>query len=71
MRTCDTVTKGPFPCMCCRSFEKFKIPTSGGLIMRRLMFYTMVTEGVVYGVFKVVTWLPFGVRRLQVNGDYR
>ena len=70
MPPCDTVVKRLLPCMFCECFKMSKLSTSefGNMGMHRLMhaqdeFLTMVTEGVVHGVHKVVAWTYRGVIR--------
>ena len=57
----------------------FKISTSefGTVFMRRQMeactdeFLTRVTEGVIHNVYKMVTWLSFGVtQRHKISGHF-
>ena len=71
MQTCKSMANCPLPCMSYRNFKMFKISASefGSLHMRRRMractdeFLATVNEGVVHGVYKVVTRSVFGVIR--------
>ena len=71
MRPCESVANHPLPCMFYVSFKQFKISTSdfGTMSMCRRFractyeLLTVVTEGVVHGVHKVVIQSSFGVTR--------
>ena len=67
MAPCDRVAKHPLPCESHSCFQKFKISASEFSTVamhkrfRAYEFLTMVTEGVVHSVRKVVTRSSFGV----------
>ena len=72
MAPCDKVVKRPLACESNGSFEMFKIITSNFIpsactydfftrLTKGYVILTMVTEGVVHDVPKVVTWSSFSV----------
>ena len=71
MRPCDTVAKHPLPCASYGSFKMFNTSASefGTVSMYRQIractdeFLATVTEGVVHGVYKVMTQSSFGLTR--------
>ena len=68
-RPWDSVENYPFPCESCRRFKILEVPSSdlGTVSMCRRFracaygFLTMVTEGLIHIVHKVVIWLSFSV----------
>ena len=80
MPSCDTVAKCPLPCTLYGSCKMFKIFASdfGTVGMSRRPracaheFLTIVTEGVVQGVYNTVTLLmQYGdIRQVEVNGYF-
>ena len=78
MRTCDTVVGHPLPYASYRNFKMFKISVFefGIVSMRSEMrscadeFLATIIEGIVQGLYMVVTKLSFGVIwRHKASGD--
>ena len=69
MRPCESVANHPLPCESHGCFQKFQISVSDfgtvGMCRRECTYesLTMVTEGVVHSVHKVVIQSSFGVLR--------
>ena len=63
MRRCDTVVKCPITCAFCRSFKKFLHLITPHIEHAQMNTVIMGTEGLLYGVYKVVTRSCFGVIR--------
>ena len=69
MQPCESVVNHPFLCASYRSLKIFEVSTSDfGTVSMCIRFrayvykfLSMVTEGVVHGVHKVVIWSSFGV----------